>query len=112
MEAKVALGKVVRELRESLGLSQEKLAEKTGISYQYLSSIENGKENFTIGVLESLATSLNTSISSLMRRATTGTEYPRIDPEYLQPGPTAAKLDIEPHSARSRRDTSCYSFVE
>ena len=83
MEAKVALGKVVRELRESQGLSQEKLGEKTGITYQYLSSIENGKENFTIGVLESLAASLGTSLASLIRRATSGTDYPKIEPEYL-----------------------------
>lgn len=69
MDAKSCLGKAIRQLRESLKLSQEKLAENAGITYQYLSALENGKENFTIGILESLAGALGTSFAPLVAHA-------------------------------------------
>jgi transcriptional regulator with XRE-family HTH domain len=84
MEARMSLGRVVRELRESQNLSQEKLAEKTGISYQYLSAIENGRENFTIGILESLSLSLGSNLLDIVRRAYDLSEYPRINSDYLR----------------------------
>jgi len=54
MDAKTTIGRAIRKLRETADLSQEKLAENADITYQYLSAVENGKENFSIGVLESL----------------------------------------------------------
>ena len=69
MDAKTSLGKAIRQIRESLKLSQEKLAEDAGITYQYLSALENGKENFSIGILESLARSLGTSLAPLVAHA-------------------------------------------
>jgi transcriptional regulator with XRE-family HTH domain len=69
MDAKTILGRAIRESRESLRLSQEKLAEKAGITYQYLSALENGKENFSIGILESLSRSLGTSVAPLVAQA-------------------------------------------
>lgn len=50
-EAQKIIGACVRLLREQQRLSQETLAAKAGISYQYLSSVETGKENFSIQVL-------------------------------------------------------------
>ncbi len=69
MDAKTSLGRAIRQTRESLRLSQEKLAENAGITYQYLSALENGKENFSIGILESLARSLGTSVAPLVAHA-------------------------------------------
>lgn len=69
MDAKTSLGKAIRQIRESLRLSQEKLAGDAGITYQYLSALENGKENFSIGILESLARSLGTSVAPLVAQA-------------------------------------------
>lgn len=68
-DAKGAIGRVIRLVRESTGLSQEKLAEKAGITYQYLSALENGKENFTLGVLESVAKALGTDVPSVVEKA-------------------------------------------
>ena len=45
MGAKDILGRFVRKLREQKELTQEQLASKTGITYQYLSGLENGREN-------------------------------------------------------------------
>lgn len=69
MESKLRIGKTLRQLREATGLSQEKLAAKADITYQYLSAIENGKENFTISVLEGLSGALSTDLPSVILKA-------------------------------------------
>ncbi|MDR1708471.1 MAG: helix-turn-helix domain-containing protein [Candidatus Accumulibacter sp.] len=68
-KANATIGDTVRRLRESAKFSQEKLAEKAGITYQYLSSIENGKENFSIGVLDSIANALGLGLDALVAEA-------------------------------------------
>lgn len=57
----------IRETRETLGISQERLALMSGISRKYMIRIENGKANFTVDVLEKLADSLEISVSELAR---------------------------------------------
>jgi transcriptional regulator with XRE-family HTH domain len=69
MDAKTTIGRAVRLLREASGLSQEKLAERAGITYQYLSAVENGKENFSVGILESIAGALRLEVPLLIERA-------------------------------------------
>jgi transcriptional regulator with XRE-family HTH domain len=69
MDAKTTIGRAIRLSRESAGFSQEQLAERAGITYQYVSTLENGKENFTIGVLEALAVSLGTNLPALVEAA-------------------------------------------
>jgi len=58
MDVKKLIGLRVKELRRSGGMSQEVLAEKTGISSKYLSSIERGKENPTLDTFINLAKAL------------------------------------------------------
>ena len=58
MDSKATIGRFIRKLREQKQLTQEQLAGKTGITYQYLSGMENGRENFTLDILESLASAL------------------------------------------------------
>ena len=58
MDTKATIGRFIRKLREQKQLTQEQLAAKTGITYQHLSGMENGRENFTIDILESLASAL------------------------------------------------------
>ncbi len=65
METKRLIGIRVKNLRLSKGLSQEKLAEKMGISSKYLSSIERGKENPTLDTFMKLAEALNIEISEI-----------------------------------------------
>lgn len=66
LQAHQIIGSCIRFHREIAQLSQGELAAHAGISYQYLSGIENGSENFTIGVLESLCNSLGISLRSLV----------------------------------------------
>ena len=58
MDTKATIGRFIRKLREQKQLTQEQLAAKTGMTYQHLSGMENGRENFTIDILESLARAL------------------------------------------------------
>lgn len=58
MDTKATIGRYIRKLREQKQFTQEQLASKTGITYQHLSGMENGRENFTIDILESLTRAL------------------------------------------------------
>lgn len=51
------LGRIIREARERLGLSQEELARRCGMSRRHLIEIEQGR-NFTVAVLASIAREL------------------------------------------------------
>jgi transcriptional regulator with XRE-family HTH domain len=69
MDAKMIIGNFVRRLREQKSLTQDELAARTGITYQYLSGLENGRENFSIGILESLGKALECSLPQLVAGA-------------------------------------------
>ena len=61
MDKKAALGARIKALRKQRGWSQEQLAERVGISTQYVSNIERGKENPTLDMLLRLAGALKVS---------------------------------------------------
>ena len=54
------------KIRQQRGLSQEQLAEKSGLHRTYISSLERGKRNPTILTLNALSKALNTSLSHLV----------------------------------------------
>ncbi len=58
---KEKLGARIRELRKSLGLSQEKLAELIDMDKPNLSNIERGKRFMTAETLEKIANALKTT---------------------------------------------------
>lgn len=64
-DVKKMLGERVRHLRTKANLSQEKMAEKMGISPKYLSQIERGNGNVCIVYLEKISTGLEISLSEL-----------------------------------------------
>lgn len=59
------LGNRIRELRQQIGLSQEKFALKIGMDRTYFASVELGKRNITIINLEKLANGLEVTLSEL-----------------------------------------------
>ena len=68
MEAiEIRFGRAVRSLRESTGISQEAFAVKAGIHRTYVSSIELGKVQVSIGIAEQLATALGVPLSKLWK---------------------------------------------
>ena len=58
MDEKKLIGRRIKELRKSKGLSQEKLAEKAETSPNYLSRMERGTENPTLDMLIKLSNAL------------------------------------------------------
>ena len=63
-----ALASVVKEARETAGLTQSQLAGFAGLSEIYLSSLERGYRGDSINALVQIATVLNIPASELMRR--------------------------------------------
>jgi len=60
-------GSAVRRRRQELGLSQEDFADKAGIHRTYVSSIELGKVQVSIGIADQLAVALGLPLSKLWR---------------------------------------------
>ncbi|MBV7329218.1 helix-turn-helix domain-containing protein [Chloroflexi bacterium TSY] len=58
-------GHRIRVLRKERGLSQEQLAERSGLDRTYISGIERGVRNVALRNIEALAQALNVSISDL-----------------------------------------------
>lgn len=65
MDIKKMIGIRIGELRKQKGLTQEKLAERMGVSPKYLSSIERGKENPTLTTIINLAQSMDVEIADI-----------------------------------------------
>lgn len=59
-------GSRVRTLRKAAGLSQEKLAELSGLDRSYLGGIERGEHNLALINIIKLATALNLPPSALL----------------------------------------------
>ena len=60
------LGGMVRFHRERLGWSQEYLAEVAELHRTYISSLEHGRRNATLSVLERLANALGVTVADLL----------------------------------------------
>ncbi len=58
-------GQRLRELRRARGLSQEKLAFKSGMHRTYLGSIERGERNPALKNIAAIAEALGVSLSQL-----------------------------------------------
>ncbi|MGB6831180.1 MAG: helix-turn-helix transcriptional regulator, partial [Terracidiphilus sp.] len=58
-------GQRVRQLRSEHGLTQEQLAERAGISVDFLSLIERGKSSPSFENLDELADALEVSVAEL-----------------------------------------------
>lgn len=80
--------KKIRELRITLGLSQEKLAEAADLSVGYISAIENDKKKPSFKRLEKIASVLGVSAKDLMD----GSERVRQSCPFLDP---CGGLDID-----------------
>jgi transcriptional regulator with XRE-family HTH domain len=60
------IGKKVKKRRASLGLTQEELAEKVGISRAYMGFVEQGRNVPTLETLEKIAKALKVKIAELV----------------------------------------------
>lgn len=56
------VGKRIKELRNQLGISQEELANRSELDRTYITSVENGHRNISIGTLSKIVQSLECSL--------------------------------------------------
>ena len=86
-DAQKIIGACVRAIREQQSLSQDALATKAGISYQYLSGVETGKENFSIQVIESISKALGLPLRALITTAYDNSSFapPELERKYFRP---------------------------
>lgn len=68
MEELLQIGKNIRTLRLSKGLSQEKLGEVAGLHRTFIGAIERGERNISIVTLHKIASALDTSVADLITR--------------------------------------------
>jgi transcriptional regulator with XRE-family HTH domain len=61
------VGQQIRAYRKEAGLTQEKLAEKAGLSYKYLGEVERGVVNVSLDSLMRLAKALKVKVADLVR---------------------------------------------
>ena len=67
MDMRQLVGRNFARLRAASGLTQEQLAERCGLSQQYLSKLEGGKRNPTVVTLYEIAQGLGVSHVELVR---------------------------------------------
>lgn len=64
-EILIKFGNKIRELRNSLGISQEELADKAGLHRTYIGMIERAEKNITLINIEKIANALEVTINDL-----------------------------------------------
>ena len=62
----VVMGSRVQDLRKGRSWNQEQLAQASSLDRTYISAVENGKQNLTIGVVLKLAEALEVPLSQLL----------------------------------------------
>lgn len=60
------LGKKIKELRQALSISQELLAELTGLHRTYIGSVERGERNLSLQNIVIISKALHTTPSDLL----------------------------------------------
>jgi transcriptional regulator with XRE-family HTH domain len=63
------LSRAIVTRRLEIGISQEEMARRAGISRGYCSDIERGLRNISVGLLFTIADALNTTTPELLKQA-------------------------------------------
>lgn len=61
------IGERIRRLRKEMDLSQEQLAERSGLHTNYVGQVERGEKNLTLETLEKVVGGLDISLEELFR---------------------------------------------
>lgn len=61
-----SLGERISQLRRGAGLTQIQLSQLSGLDRAYLSSIENGRQNVTIGAIYKISAALQINLQELL----------------------------------------------
>lgn len=75
MNYQVKIGKAIIKLRNTIGISQEKMALESKIDRRYMSDIENGKRNISLDVLSKIANYFGLPLSDFLARVEDTAKY-------------------------------------
>ncbi|MFD1903283.1 helix-turn-helix domain-containing protein [Paenibacillus rhizoplanae] len=64
---KKRIGERIRKIRKEMNLSQEQLAERSGLHTNYVGQVERGEKNLTLETLEKVVGGLHISLEELFR---------------------------------------------
>jgi transcriptional regulator with XRE-family HTH domain len=64
--ARITFATNVRRARMQLGISQEKLAELSGLHRTFVSSVERGERNISVDNMERVASALRVKLATLL----------------------------------------------
>jgi transcriptional regulator with XRE-family HTH domain len=100
------LGRRIREIRESLGINQEKLASVLNISRPAVSQLENGERRVCAAELRSLAIAFNISVDLLLNL----TKEPEInlDLEKLKPANLEIRINVPQKNLQKFKEALLY----
>lgn len=114
-KAQELIGACLRSIREQRRLTLESLAAQAGVTYQYLSSLERGQENFSIQVLERLAVALQSSLKAIVVQAFEDIEHPkapRVNSAYFYPDvPLPEDLTLTHLEAALNQTQSIFNLI-
>lgn len=65
----MAYARVLRRYRKAIDLSQEELAFRAGLSMRYVSLLESGRHQPSLGTMKALSEALNTSLTTMIAEA-------------------------------------------
>ena len=71
---RTGLGAAIRRERVALGISQEELANRSGLQRTYISDLERGTRNPSVGSIQKIAGALQVPIAKLFERLGIGNE--------------------------------------
>ncbi len=60
------MGQKVQEIRRDLGGNQQQLADSADLDRTYISAVEHGKQNLTLGAIVKLADGLGVELGQLL----------------------------------------------
>lgn len=87
------IGDRIKEIREELGWTQEKLADTAGISKGFLSDVENNKRDISSTNVLKIANAMGASLEYLMRGEEKKQEHSR-EPVQIPPELSKAAEDL------------------
>jgi len=101
MGMKEVVGEQIRKARKVKGMTQERLAELSGLSFSYISDVERGTRNISLESLEKIVMALNIRLVQL---------FADIDEPVQPSGIVRNRLELL-HTLLIDRDTEEIDFV-
>ncbi len=72
------IGQIIKEARKSRGMTQMKLSELIGVSYQQVQKYEKGSDNISVERLKQIAKAVNVPVTLFFPRAEAVAEAPAV----------------------------------